>query len=114
MQISRLVFGDRLDRRTNMRRARCAPSRAYAASCAYSRRRKGRGCGGGRRGGRPWCSRDLGKVKRMNMLQLRSISVLLPPGGCAAARPPSSTNTNVSRAGEDAMQSFGYCGVTYP
>ena len=50
----------------------------------------------------------------MKMLQLRSISVLLPPGGCAAARPPSSTNTNVSRAGEDAMQSFGYCGVTYP
>ena len=47
-------------------------------------------------------------------VQLRRISVLLPPGGCAAARPPASMNTNVSRAGEDAMQSFGYCGVTYP
>ena len=62
MQISRLVFGDRLDRRTNMRRARCALSRAQAASCACSRRRKGRGCGGGRRGRRPCCSMGLGKV----------------------------------------------------
>ena len=114
MQISRLVFGDRLDRRTNMRRARCAPSRAQAASCACSRQRKGRVRGGGRRGRRPWCSIDLGWYKSMYTSHLRGVSILIPPRGCAAARSPSPTNTNASRAGEDATQSFGYCGVTHP
>jgi hypothetical protein len=47
-------------------------------------------------------------------LSAEKVSVLIPPGGCAAARPPSPTNTNASRAGEDVTQSFGYCGVTHP
>jgi len=47
------------------RRARCTPRRAHAASCACSRRRKGRGRGGVRRGGRPWCSMDLGWYETM-------------------------------------------------
>ena len=62
-----------------MRRARCAPSRAHAASCACSRRRKGRGCGGGRRGRRPCCSTGLGKVLAHVHFQLRKSVFFYPP-----------------------------------
>ena len=67
------------------------------------------GGGGGRGAVEIWAG-----YERTYMFQLRNVSVLLPPGGCAAARPPSPTNTNASRAGEDVTQSFGYCGVTHP
>ena len=115
LQISRSVFGDRLDRWTNMRCARCTTRRAHAASraCAHDDGKAEVAEVGVLRGGRPWCSVALGWYKNMYTSQLRGISVLIPPGGCAAARSPSPPNTNASRAGKDITHSFG-CIVASP